>query len=357
MGNIKHEMMKKKGTRCPYLIEAIARLFICVCCIPVFLSCRPETNAVSKILLGTVVTITVDGDRGRSSDAIISAFAEIERIENLFSIYKPGSDISAVNTGAFKKPVRTDKEILDLIKLSLEVSEKTGGAFDITFASMGKIWNFGSDEFIPPPADAIKRVMPAFSYRNVKIDDRGNTIRFMHAGTKIGLGGIAKGYAVRRAVNVLREKNIRNAIVACAGDIQVLGARNGRPWLAGIKHPRENSIIGSIKLYDGDCVSTSGDYERFKFYNGKRYHHIINPATGYPAESGLISVTILGSDPVLVDAYSTAFFIMGLPKIQKFLTDRSDLATVLITGDLKIYVSEKLRNRVEFLPGYMVSYF
>ncbi len=340
-----------------FIIKSFQIITVCILCASVLISCKPETGSVSRILLGTVVTITIDGERDKSSDAMISAFNEIERIEKLFSIYKPDSEISAINAVAFSKPVRADKEIIGLIRLSLEVSRKTGGAFDITFASMGKMWDFGKEDFTPPPSDDIKKIMPAFSYRNIKINDRENTVRFTNAGTKIGLGGIAKGYAVSRAVKILKEKNILNAVVACAGDIQVLGSKNGRPWLAGIKHPRENSIIGSLKLYDGDCVSTSGDYERFKMYRGKRYHHIINPATGYPSESGLVSVTVVCSDPVMTDAYSTSFFIMGLEKTRKFLGGRGDLAAVIITEDLKIYVSENLKSRVEFPHKYTINWF
>jgi thiamine biosynthesis lipoprotein len=324
-----------------------------------FTSCGKDLHTISKPLLGTIITITIDDDTVSAASASSAAFDEIARIEKVFSLYNPDSGISAINSKAARGAVYADDETLNLIKLSLDISRRTGGAFDITFASLGKLWNLSKDPFTPPSSDAVKKLLPAINYKNILIDEKNKTIRFLNPDTKIGLGGIAKGYAVRRAVDVLKSKGIKNAIIACAGDIQVLGSKNGTPWLAGIKHPREageKSVIGTINLFDGECISTSGDYERFRFYEGKRYHHIINPATGYPSESGLISVTIICDDPITGDAYATSAFVAGMERGRSFLKEEKSISFILIGEDLTVYVSKSLMGRVEFRKDTRVVY-
>jgi len=331
--------------------------FFFVSAVFLFLSCGTEITNISRPLLGTFVTITIDAEPAASASASSAAFDEITRIEKVFSIYDPRSGMSVINSKAQYRPVIADDEIFSLIKLSADISKKTSGAFDMTFASMGKLWNFSTEKFIPPAPDAVKKILPAFNYRNVLFDDSKKTVRFLNSGTKIGLGGIAKGYAVKRAVDILRKEGVTNGIVACAGDIQVIGSKRGSPWVVGVRHPREKDIIASLKLYDNESISTSGDYERYKYYNGKRFHHIINPATGYPSESGIISATVLCNDPVLADAYATAVFVMGVKSAQEFLKKERDISVVLITDELKIYVSEKLRGRIDFRDNLAILYF
>ena len=315
-----------------------------------------ESINLSKKLLGTTVTITVIADQAAGEYAISAAFDEISRIERDLSIYRPDSRLSVVNSKAYAEPVKVNNEIMDLIKLSADISQKTAGAFDITFASMGKLWNYSSDEFVPPAPASVKKILPAFNYRNIIIDEDNMTIRFLHPKTKIGLGGIAKGYAVKRAVDVLKDTGIKNGIVACAGDIQVFGSGNGKPWLVGIKHPRDDGVIGTIGLTGDESISTSGDYERFKFYKGKRFHHIIDPKTGYPSDTGLISAAIIGSDPARTDAYATAVFVMGLSAAKDFLKRESSISVILIDEDLTVYVSDSLKDRVKIKAGFKVVF-
>ena len=229
--------------------------------------------------------------------------------------------------------------------------------FDITFASAGKLWDFSKDSFSPPDDKTIKKLLPLISYKNIRLDGRTKSVKFLKRGTRIGLGGIAKGYATGKAVASLRKRNVKGAIVACAGDIQVIGDNNGNPWRAGIQDPRGNSVIGTIDMHDGEAVSTSGDYERFRMVNGKRYHHIINPSTGYPADSGLISVSVFSSDSVLSDVYSTAFFVSGLEKTEHLLASMRNLSAVLVTVDMKVYASKSLKGRILFRQDLKVSYF
>jgi thiamine biosynthesis lipoprotein len=315
-----------------------------------------KTITQSKKLLGTKVSITVIADQVTGSSAINAAFDEISRIERDLSIYKPESRLSYVNLKASTKPVKLDDEVLDLIKLSVDISKKTGGAFDITFASMGKLWDYRNDKFTPPSISDVKKILPAFSYKNILIDENEKTVMFLNPLTKIGLGGIAKGYAAKRAISVLKSFGIKNGIVACAGDIQVFGNNNAKPWLVGIKHPREDSLIGTIDLNSYESISTSGDYERFKFYKGKRFHHILDPKTGTPSDSGLISATVICSEPSYTDAYSTAIFVMGLKSAEDFLEREKSLSVILIDENLTVYVSGSLKGRVSIKEGFKVVF-
>ena len=319
--------------------------------------CGDKLSKISRPLLGTVVTITVADDSGNRSADFKAAFKEIEDVQKTFNLYNPESEISLVNKNAARAPYRISEETFFVIKKSLEVSEKTGGAFDITFASTGKLWDFSKDSFTPPDDKTIKSLLPLISYKNVKLNSDNRTVELLKRGTKIGLGGIAKGYATGRAIAALKSRNVKDAIVACAGDIQVIGNNNGKPWLAGIQDPRGTSVIGAIGMNDGESVSTSGDYERFRMVNGKRYHHIIDPATGYPAESGLISVSVFSNDPVISDVYSTAFFVSGLDKTKHILASMQNVSVVLVTSEMKVYVSMSLKGRINLRDGLDVVYF
>jgi len=322
-----------------------------------FIGCRESHSQISRPLLGTVVTITVADDQKNTAGDFDAAFREIEAVQKNLSIYDPESEVSVLNRTASLHPCKVSDDTFSLICRSLEISEITGGAFDITFASTGKLWDFSQDTFTPPDDKKIKSLLPLISYKNVRLDGAGKTIKLLKKGTRIGLGGIAKGYATGKAISALKQKKVKGAIVACAGDIQVIGDNNGKPWRTGIKDPRGNSVIGAIDMYDGEAVSTSGDYERFKIVNGKRYHHIIDPSTGYPADSGLISVSVFSSDPVLSDAYSTAFFVSGLEKTQRILASMKNLSVILVTSDMKVYASMSLKGRVVFRDDLRVIYF
>ncbi len=179
---------------------------------------------------------------------------------------------------------------------------------------------------------------------------------FEKRGMKIGLGGIAKGYVIRRALEVLRSLGIEHAIVDAGGDLQVLGTKDGEEWLAGLVHPRTKELVIAIKMRDGDTVATSGDYERFAEHRGVRYHHIIDPATGFPANR-LASVSVICSDPVEADAYATAIFVMGKERAVEFLKGRSGLEVILIDPEMRVWASESLRGRIVMLKEMGVEWF
>lgn len=318
--------------------------------------CGSDVEKVSRTLLGTVVTVTIAGSNN-VVESFNTAFGEIEKVQKSFSIYSPESEISRLNREAYTGAVSVSEELFSVIDFSLEVSERTGGAFDITFASMGKLWDFSQEEFILPDNETVKRLLPLVSYKNVVLDEKRRSVKFLKRGTGIGLGAVAKGYAVKRAVTALRGRGVKGAIVACAGDIQVIGNNNGKCWKAGIQDPRGESVIATFLMNDGDSVSTSGDYERFRIVNGRRYHHIVDPSTGYPAESGLISVTVFSRDPLVSDAYSTAFFVSGLDGTKRILSGMKDVSVVLVDTGMTVYASSVLKGKLQFRDDLKVVFF
>lgn len=319
--------------------------------------CGDNLSTISRPLLGTIVTVTILDEGDKTADDFEAAFKEIENVQKNLSLYDSESEISRINKTATLQPAKISSGTFSLIKRSLEISEITDGAFDITFASTGKLWDFSQESFTPPDEKKIKSLLPLISYKNLNLDSKSQTIKLLKPGTKIGLGGIAKGYATGKAISALKNRNVKGAIVASAGDIQVIGDNKGKPWRTGIKDPRGESVIGAIDMRDGEAVSTSGDYERFRIVNGRRYHHIIDPSTGYPSNSGLISVSVFSYDPVLSDVYSTAFFVSGLGKTQRILSTLPGLAVVLVTSEMKVYVSKSLKDRIVFREGLEIIYF
>jgi len=286
-------------------------------------------------------------DQKTAAKATERAFAEISRIEDLMSPYKQESDFFRINHA--NGPVRLDRETFDLIKRSTEISAATGGAFDISFASIAHLWNYKDPEFAPPSRQEVNRFLPLVNYRNIRLTDGPPAIS-LPRGMKIGAGGIAKGYAVKKAVEALKKEGVGAGIVEEGGDLQVFGSKAGGPWLTGLMHPREKTLLLSIGLTDMDSIATSGDYERFVEYGGKRYPHIIDPRTGYPAQ-GMMSVSVLTKDPVTSDAFATAFFVMGVQAVKEFLKKKTvpGLSVILIDSAMKMHISRGLKKRVSLL--------
>src|SRR5690606_28032420 len=222
--------------------------------------------------------------------------------------YRPDSQISRVNADAAERPVEVGAEMLGVVARALELSAASGGAFDITYESVGYLYDFRAHRR-PDEADIAAR-LGAIDYRLVSLDPAASAIRFGAPGVRINLGGIAKGYAVERAAALLRARGIRHAVLSAGGDTRVLGDRRGQPWIVGIRHPRlDDEVVTRLPVVD-EAVSTSGDYERFFEEDGRRYHHILNPQTGRPTE-GVVSVTVIGPDATTTDGLSTTLFVLG----------------------------------------------
>lgn len=293
-----------------------------------------------EAIMGTRVAVEAWHEDAAVAEAAIAAvIAEMHRVDRLMSHYKPESELSQVNARASAGPVTVAPELAALITRALAFSALTDGAFDITYASVGYLYDYRARE---RPSDAeLAARLPAVNWRHVVVDPAASTVRFTQEGVRIDLGGIAKGYAVDRGIAILADRGIRHGTVTAGGDTRILGDRIGRPWVVGIRHPDDRQrVIARIPLEDA-ALSTSGDYERYFDEAGQRYHHIINPRTGHSAAE-LRSVTIIGPDATTTDGLSTGVFVLGAERGLALIERLGDVDAVLVTRDGKVLYSSGL---------------
>ncbi len=294
----------------------------------------------TRTQMGTEVRVSLwHDDEARGEQAIEDVFAEIARIEALMSTYIEESRISEINRDAASRPVVAGPELYDLIVRSLDISVLTRGAFDITYDSVGRHYDFRAGR--RPGDETIAEELPRIDYRLVEPRAGDQSIRFLRPGVRINLGGIAKGYAVERGVERLRELGVRHAIVTAGGDSRLLGDRRGQPWIVGIRDPRAEGRVSLRIPLENEAVSTSGDYERFFIEDGQRYHHIIEPSTGRPAGE-LMSATVIGPDAVITDALSTSVFVLGVDRGLRLLATLPDYEGIVIDAAGRLYYSDGL---------------
>jgi len=269
--------------------------------------------AVDKYIMGTLVEATVMySDVPAAQRALVDAFMEMQRIEALMSVNKPDSEISRLNREAASHPVRTSGEVLDILSRSIDFCHRSNGLFDITVGPLSELWGFsGDDPVVVPDSEAVLSLQRLTGCERVSINWTDSTVSFSDPGVEVDLGGIAKGYAVDRATAVLRARGINDFIVNAGGDLYASGEKEpGVPWRIGIKHPRKtDGLIARMDARD-QAVVTSGDYERFVIVNGRRYHHILDPRTGFPATSSQ-SVTVVAKSAEAADAWATYLFVAG----------------------------------------------
>ena len=278
-------------------------------------------------------------ERTAGETAIDAVMREMERIDAAMSTYKPSSEISRVNAQAARAPLRISAELFDLLTTAVEYSRITDGAFDITYASVGFMYDFRRHR--KPTEAQIEAALPAVNYRNLELDPRRHTVHFSRPGVRIDLGGIAKGYAVDRGIAILQQRGIRHALVSAGGDSRIIGDRFGKPWVVGIRHPdHKEQVIARIPLVD-TAISTSGDYERYFDENGVRYHHIIDPATGHPA-SKVRSATILAPTATRTDGLSKTAFVLGPDAALAIYNRLEDVDAILVAPDGRVLYSQGL---------------
>ena len=288
-----------------------------------------EWHRDDQAIMGTSVVAEVwHEDAQRAKTLLTSVMAEMRRIEKAYSPYIESSELSVLNREAALDAVPVSAEMWTLLAASRRVSELSNGAFDITYASAGKLYDYRESK--KPAGAALNSAIEAINYRHVLLM-RGQRVRFSHPGVSIDLGGIAKGYAVDRCVELLREQGVTQGMVAAGGDSRIIGDRMGRPWTVGVQNPRnEREMIALLPLED-TAVSTSGDYERYFEEDGVRYHHIINPSNGDSARD-VRSVTILGPEGLFTDALSTAVFVLGLDKGLGLIDELPGIDAVVVDG-------------------------
>lgn len=295
-------------------------------------------------VMGTRVSVTFWlEDEAKAAEALVAVMAEMHRIDQHFSPYIASSELSRANQQAVlataEKPLAISAELTRLIDKSLYYSRLTDGAFDITFASLARYYDYRKK--LTPSEAQRAALLPAINYRLIHLDKQHQTLWFEHPQLYIDLGGIAKGYAVDRGIDILRGYGIAHASLSAGGDSRVLGDKRGRPWLVGIKNPRADAVAISLPL-DNVSVSTSGDYERYFIAdNGERVHHIINPRTG-KSTSGVNSVTIIGPLGFDTDPLSTSVFVMGPEKGLALINQLPGFDAVIITSQGKVLYSQGL---------------
>jgi thiamine biosynthesis lipoprotein len=294
-------------------------------------------------LLGSSFEITVVAiDSIQGNQFADLAIAEVKRIENLISDWIPTTQISKVNQNAGIAPVKVDQEVFDLVERATKMSKLTSGAFDISYASMDKIWKFdGSMKEMPSP-EAIKKSVERVGFENIILNSKDTTIFLKNKGMKLGLGGIGQGYIADKIKALLQEKGCSSGLVNVSGDINTWGKQpNGQFWTVGIINPlNKNKVFATFPL-DDSAVETSGSYEKYVSFNGKRYSHIIDPRTGYPA-TGIISVSVFAKQTELADALATGIFVLGIEVGLDLINQLNGIECIIVDENGTIHVSKNI---------------
>ena len=299
--------------------------------------------------MGTLVEIHVEGaEQEALRSASDAAYREMTRLSEMMSHFDSASVVSAINRHAGQAAVAAPAELIEVLTMARQVSEATGGAFDVTVGALG--WRFGTEgAAIPDEAELVRR-RALVDYRDVAIDRARSTVFLRQPGMRLDLGGIAKLYILDAGMQVLRARGVRRALINGGGDFIVSGGTRARPWRIGVHDPRRpGAVLGVLELRQG-YVATSGDYERYVEHGGRRLHHVIDPATGRPSQ-GLAQVTLVGSRLEQVDGYSAALMVLGYPRARRFMEAAPALEGLLVAADGRVWISPGLRPHLHQAPG------
>ncbi len=279
--------------------------------VPMIVTAQQITKR-ALLLMGSSFEITIVAPTPAEADTHIdAAIAEIQRIEQLISSWDSASETSQINRYAGEKPVTVAPELLALIQRAIAIAQLTDGAFDISYASMDRIWKFDGTMQHMPTKEAIAASVAKVGFQHIEIDTAASTVYLRKKGMKIGFGAIGKGYAADRAKALMLSRGVTAGIINASGDMTTWGSKiDGTPWQVAITNPmNKNKAFALLPVIDG-AVVTSGDYEKYVTFDGNRYTHIIDPRTGYPA-TGIVSVTVFAPKAELADALATSIFVMG----------------------------------------------
>ncbi len=323
------------------IFTLITLLFISAC------TPTPETVHETRFMMGTLVDFTIYSDnKENASIAIRAAADEMQRIENLFTIYGEGaSAVKTFNASTPGRPVTFPAEVHALLLKSSQVQHASMGAFSPTLGTLNKLWGFSlaTPPSSPPQTDKIDllriRAMNCLQQQGENSWSRRNRQ------CELDFGAIAKGYALEQGMKVLKSHGIEHAIINAGGDIRVSGAHGKRPWRIGIRHPRDpEKVVATIRIQGDTSIVTSGDYERFYIHQGRRYHHILNPETGTPAKKTQ-SATVIAADATSADAWSTALFVMGADGLETI--EKLGMDAILIDADGKVHTTKNIESRLQ----------
>ena len=293
-----------------------------------------------EAIMGTAIRCELWSDDGaQAARALDAVMAEMHRIDRLMSPYKDDSELALVNRDAGRRAVSVGAELFGLIERSLHFSRLSEGAFDITFASVGQLYDYRTGR--APDAAALERARQAIGWEHLQLDPQRRTIRFARDGMRIDLGGFAKGHVVDTSIAILQRLGIRHAMVAAGGDSRVMGDRRGRPWSIAIRDPRDQKRVVAVLPLQDTSISTSGDYERYFERDGVRHHHLIDPKTGASPRS-VRSVTVLANDGLTSEALSKCLFVMGLERGMKLLQSVPGVDAVVVDATGALHFSSGL---------------
>ena len=317
------------------------------------LEARGNSVEGSRILMGTTVNIKVplvpglDEDKARS--AMDKAFAEIERVESVFSVYRSKSEAFKINSLKASQKLAVSAEMFYLLERCVRYSELTDGAFDITVKPLVDLWNKCKNEGRAPPQAELDAAVGKVGWRQVILDKDKKTVSFRRNGMAVDFGGVAKGYASDRAARVLKMNGINSAVIDCGGDVFCLGrSSKWHQWTVGIQHPREKGRLISEVPVEDEAVDTSGDYENYFILEGRRYSHIIDPRSGYPIGDETVSATVVAKDAATADALATGLCVLGSAGM-KIIDSDPGLGAIIIenTGSgLSVNLSKSLKEKV-----------
>jgi thiamine biosynthesis lipoprotein len=291
-------------------------------------------------IMGTSIGVELWADERASGEAAITAVMdEMHRIDRTMSPHKEDSELSRINREAFAAPVPVSVEMARLIVRAAEFSELSGGAFDITYAAVGQLYDYRNR--VRPNEAELAAARAAVGWRNLVLDSQARTVRFMKPGMRIDLGGFAKGHAVDNATAILRRRGIAHAMVSAGGDSRVIGDRRGRPWTIGIRDPRRPGQVAAMLPLEDVSISTSGDYERYFEADGTRFHHLIDPMTG-KSPRGIQSVTVLADDGLTSEALSKIVFVLGVERGMTLVESQSGVDAVVVDAVGALHFSSGL---------------
>lgn len=328
-------------------------------------SSADKNKVAEKIELKMDTTVSLKVYGPDADAALEAAMKRIDEIEQIASISIDTSDVNRINQAAGKEYVKVHPEVLKMIKTAVKYSELTNGYFDITVGPLIKLWNIGSDVERIPSDSEIKDKLTLVGYKNISIDEANSSIKLMKEGMSIDLGGIAKGFTNDEVIKVLKKYKITGALISLGGSsIYTLGEKpDGSLWSVGIQHPRKarnEGFLGIIRMNE-QALATSGDYERYFIKDEKRYHHILNPFTGYPADAGVISDTIIIDSSVpdcnmLADILTKITFVSGVDKGFEIINNIPGVSSIAETDDFKVYKSNNWKNELESLsPDFTLA--
>jgi FAD:protein FMN transferase len=301
-------------------------------------------------VMGTELSITAwHTDQATLDEALGAAVAEIQRVEDLMTDWR-ASPLTSLNLAAGAGPHAVPIELAELIERGLVIAELTDGAFDISFRTFGRLWDFKATPPQLPDADQVASALARCGWQKIKVElgrDRASVTK--PEGLEIGLGGIAKGYGVDQAMAVLMARGITDAIVNAGGDLKALGRNGDELWTIAIQHPRDRARVLAVLPVSNTCVVTSGDYERFFEYQGMRYHHILDPRTGYPA-TGCTSATVVAPDAALADALATAICVLGPVKGLELIEQLPRIEALAVDLNGEVFASSGLKSALKVGP-------